>query len=142
MLVLGCLSYHTDGLDRKSVSANNSHSGRDPHLRFFRIVKGGTEVSLEPAGSPLPSAPRGPRPRHHTSVSPVLLLVSTWMSHNTWRNEMCSESNSCLLAFPDPFPLYQIKLDLIRHFPSIWILGNLIPLVLWKYFCCVYYIIF
>ena len=35
----------------KFISANNSDSEKDPQFKFFFVVKGGAEVSLESAGS-------------------------------------------------------------------------------------------
>ena len=40
----------------KFISDNNTYSEKDPQFRFFYAVKGEAEVSLEPAGSRMPSA--------------------------------------------------------------------------------------
>ena len=45
----------------KIISGNNPNSGKDPQFRFFHVIKGETKVSLETAGSPLPSAQNTPQ---------------------------------------------------------------------------------
>ena len=102
----------------KLMSDGNFHSGKEPQSRFFCMVKGGAEVSFEPAGSQWPSAHNhlhvkmtiffffflNDRLEHqvltplHLSphLCPVSCLLYPWMSHNTWKNEMCSEFNGYL----------------------------------------------